>query len=263
MTAPRADILVPTCGQEEFTVRCFDSLLEHTEDYRLVWIDNGSPASSRAAVLPAFARHRRRLSIFPGRNLGFVGGTNLGLRSILGEFASKASYVVMLNNDTEVTSQWLDRLTRPLDLDPSLAATGPMTSPSSSWQAWPNVFRDWGVEGGEALAGVAPAEVSRALANRFGETIVPVAMLAFFCTAFRSSLFAEVGLLDPSFGAGLGDDDDYCLRIRRAGYGLGFVPSAYVVHHHRTTFRSIYSDVEIDRMQRENLSRFHRKHNLG
>jgi GT2 family glycosyltransferase len=260
--APRTEIIVPTFGQEEFTVRCFDSILAHTEAYRLVWVDNGSPAASRATIQTAFARHRERLAIWSDQNLGFVGGTNLGLRAILGDYASDADYVVLLNNDTEVTSGWLDRLTAALEHDPSIAAAGPMTSESSSWQAWPNVFALWQEQPPHSLASASPADASETLARTFGELEVPASMIAFFCAVFRKRVFTEVGLLDPRFGAGLGDDDDYCLRLRNAGYGLAFVPGAYVVHHHRTTFRAIYSDEEIVAMQHENLEKYRTKHGI-
>lgn len=261
--AIKAEIIVPTFGQEQFTRRCFDSLLTHTNAYRLVWVDNGSSAGARATVAEAFARHDRRLSIQAARNLGFVGGTNLGLQTILGDYASDAEYIVLLNNDTEVTAGWLDRLIRALERDPSLAGTGPMTSGSSPWQAWPNTLARLRTPASETVeTATAPADLSHALAGTFGDLVVPVPMLPFCCVVLRKRVIASVGLLDPAFGVGLGDDDDYCFRLRTAGYGLGFIPGAYVVHHHRTTFRANYSDAEIAAMQAQNLSKFRAKHGL-
>jgi len=255
-----SEILVPSFGQEEYTVRCFDSLREHTNDYRLVWIDNGSSGPAVAAVQPAFERHPDRLFLRCDRNLGFVGAINLGLRAVLADPSSDADSIVFLNNDTEVTAGWLDRLTAALDLEPLIAAAGPMTSPSGCWQAWTSVFAMWHEPVPEGLAAASPAIVSEIMADRFGDTVTEAEMLAFFCTAFRTRVFDEVGLLDPGFGAGLADDDDYCFRLRAAGYALLFVPGAYALHHHRTTFRALYSDAEIAAMQRENYDRFLAKH---
>lgn len=261
--AIKAEIIVPTFGQEPFTLRCFDSLLTHTNAYRLVWVDNGSSAAARATVAEAFARHDHRLSIQAARNFGFVGGTNLGLQAILGDYASDAEYIVLLNNDTEVTAGWLDRLIGALERDPSIAGAGPMTSGSSPWQEWPNVFAQWRMPAPESVETAAtPADVSHALAGTFGDLVVPVPMLPFFCVVLRKRVVAHVGLLDPAFGVGLGDDDDYCFRLRTAGYGLGFIPGAYVVHHHRTTFRANYSNAEIAAMQDQNRAKFRAKHGL-
>jgi GT2 family glycosyltransferase/glycosyltransferase involved in cell wall biosynthesis len=262
-TAPRAEIIVPTFGQEHYTVRCFDSLLACTSSYRLVWVDNGSQAASRAVVDAAFEKHQQRLALWPDQNLGFVGGTNLGLRAVLGQLASDAEYIVLLNNDTEVTPGWLDRLIGALEADPSIAAAGPMTSPPSPCQAWPAVFADLGTPPPAALHDASPAEAGRALAEIFGDAVWPVPMIAFFCTVFRKRVFSEVGLLDPRFGAGLGDDDDYCFRLRAAGHRVAFVPGAYVVHRHRTTFRTLYSESEIAAMQHENYAKYRAKHAIG
>jgi len=263
MTSPSTEIIVPTFGQEAFTIPCFEALLAHTESYRLVWVDNGSSAESRAAVTPHFASHRDRLAIWPASNLGFVGGTNLGLRAILDDPHSEAEYVVLLNNDTEVTPHWLERLVGALDRNPALGAAGPLTSSSASPHSWPMFLSAKGEPPPPSLDAASPAEVNRTLAERFGDLVVDVPMVAFFCTVFRKRVFRELGLLDTRFGMGLADDNDYCVRLLRAGYGVALVPGAYVVHHHRTTFRSIYSDAEISSMQNENLARFRLKHGIS
>ena len=260
--AARVDIIVPTHGQEELTGRCFDSILAHTTDYRLVWIDNGSRSSSQMAIADRFARHQNGLSIRVRRNLGYVGGTNLALQAILGEHASPAEYVVLLNNDTEVTPQWLDRLIAPLELDRNIASAGPMTSSADSHQGWPTVFRAWQRDVPRGLTTASPEEASRMLGELFGDVVADFEMLAFFCTLLRKRVFAEIGLLDPRFGAGMAEDNDYCHRLRKAGHRLVFVPGAYVVHHHRTTFRSIYSAAEIAAMQQQNIARYRVKHGL-
>jgi len=42
--------------------------------------------------------------------------------------------------------------------------------------------------------------------------------LPFFCTAIRTSLFSEIGYLDEAFSPGYGEDLDFCVRTRLAGY---------------------------------------------
>ena len=46
----KADIIVPTFNQEDHTIRCFDSLREYTDNYRLIWADDGSTKESREKV---------------------------------------------------------------------------------------------------------------------------------------------------------------------------------------------------------------------
>jgi GT2 family glycosyltransferase len=44
--------------------------------------------------------------------------------------------------------------------------------------------------------------------------------LGFFCVAFRRDLFETVGQLDEVYDLGFYEDDDYCIRVRQAGYRL-------------------------------------------
>jgi GT2 family glycosyltransferase len=48
-----------------------------------------------------------------------------------------------------------------------------------------------------------------------------------------------VGLFDEAFSPGYFEDDDYCIRTRRAGYRLTLCLDAFVHHAHEGTFRSM------------------------
>ena len=49
-----------------------------------------------------------------------------------------------------------------------------------------------------------------------------------------------------AIGNGYADDIDYCFRIMQRGINLAYVPAAYVLHNHRTTFSSILSKEQIN-----------------
>jgi GT2 family glycosyltransferase len=68
-----------------------------------------------------------------------------------------------------------------------------------------------------------------------------------------------VGLLDEQFGVGFGDDDDYCHRAQTAGFRLALVLDLVIPHHHRSTFRTLYSEAEIRAMQQTALKKFQAK----
>ena len=63
---PLVDIIAPTYGQEQHTRKCFSSLADHTRDYRLIWVDNGSSEESRRSVQPIFERSEYRLPLWMG-----------------------------------------------------------------------------------------------------------------------------------------------------------------------------------------------------
>jgi GT2 family glycosyltransferase len=57
--------------------------------------------------------------LLAGKNLGFAGGNNWGIRQAKGDF------IFIVNNDTEVTPDLLNRLLAPFYADPSIGVTSP------------------------------------------------------------------------------------------------------------------------------------------
>ena len=249
------DIIIPTFGQEDFTVKCLESIRKHTKssDYRIIWVDNGSSRSSRFTVLSEIEKHNY-LSIWLPENVGFVKATNAGIE------ASSAEYLCLMNNDTEATGDWLNLLLEPLKSH-GFMASGPMTSTEGSWQGWRNVREKMLMEMPD-LAGIRQDAVSSLLNKRYHGVFRSVQMVAFFCTVFNRGVFDKLGKLDELFKVGFGDDDDYCKRIKDSGGEIAFVPASYVCHHHRTTFKAVYGMEKVKQMQSENLALYKEKHNL-
>jgi GT2 family glycosyltransferase len=222
----RYDLIVPHYGAGALTAlcrRCLETIRQYSRNYRLVFIDNGSPEFWK--LEPEIRRHPHLL-IRNTETVGFVRAVNQGLCSSL------ADRVVILNNDIEAVPGWLEKLDAPLV--GRVGVTGPRTT-ANSWQGrWP---------GGK------------------GVMVLPrTAMLAFFCTMLRRDVIQRVGHLDQQFGVGFGDDDDYCYRVQQLGYRLALVLDLVIPHHHRSTFRTLYTDHQIRSMQHAALKTYRAKH---
>lgn len=212
------DIVVPIFNQGDKTRRCLESIRKYSRDYRVIAIDNGSEDAEKVQW-ENLLRPGEDVLIENDTNQGFVKAVNAGLR------ATEAPYIVLLNNDTEAAAHWLDKLRRPFfDVEARIGAVGPLSSTPSQWQGREAFSWGW-----------------RRLA--FGR------MLAFFCVMIRRDAFVDTGYLDEDFGIGLGDDDDYCRRLQEKGWGLGLVTELTILHHHRSTFKALYSKAEIDDLQ--------------
>ena len=94
------DIIIPSWNQSKLTAVCLQSIRQHTDGYRLIFVDNGSAADEFAIVETELKRHPHLL-VRNRRNMGFVKAVNPGL------CLSTADYVVLLNNDTEVAPDWM------------------------------------------------------------------------------------------------------------------------------------------------------------
>ncbi len=88
----------------------------------IIVVDNASKDGSPEKLRELERQDERVQVILNDANLGVAGGYNVGLR------AARGDYVVLLNNDTFVTRGWVRDLIRPMQRDPRVALTGPLTN---------------------------------------------------------------------------------------------------------------------------------------
>lgn len=227
----KADIIIPTFNQADYTLRCLDSIEYNTVPgaARIIWVDNGSEPSQRAAVQKRLARMPFEIQrVFVNSNLGFVKATNCGLA------LSTAPVVIFLNNDTEVCSGWLEKLIEPIEKWPTVGMVGPRSSSPHQWQ------------------GRQPEEHD----EKGYKKLWSDGMLSFFCVAIRRKVVEQVGYLPEDYGVGLADDDEYCERVKRAGWVLIFRYDMTVKHWHRTTFDAVYGKDGWKEIAERNLAHF-------
>jgi len=213
-------IIIPAFNQAEITAQCIASIRAHTRvPYRVLLVDNGS----NPPLAPAYEAMEHVTVIRSEQNLGFAAGVNLGLTQAEG-------HVVLLNNDTLVPEAWLEGMLSVLDHDSNVGAVGPMSNCVSGSQLIP----DLQLESMEAINEYA--------SHRRAELAVQprtVARLVGFCMMLRDRVVRDVGLLDELFATGNFEDDDYCVRILRAGYQLCVDEGSFVFHYGSQTFQAM------------------------
>lgn len=231
MSEIQIDILIPSYQQIDLVLTCLESVRYWSNNYTLIFVDNGSDPEAFKEVEEELQKHDLVKLVRNYRNLGFVKAVNQGLS------LCTAPYVVLLNNDTEVTKNWLEKLYQPFMENPKIAAVGPVTNAEGCWQ------------------GNHPVKDSWMLCSQ-------TTMLAFFCVMLKKEAIERVGLLDEQFGVGLGDDDDYCRRLHLSGYRIALAEQCYIYHAHRTTFNLLYSADELDELTEKGLELFRSKHRI-
>jgi GT2 family glycosyltransferase len=265
MTSPIVSIIIPTWNEQEKTTRCFSSILASTDlPYEVIWVDNGSIPGMYAAIKKHSSRFGERLnSIRLQANVGFVKATNIGIRAA----SPSTKYIILLNNDTEVTAGWVNKLVAPLK-DPTIGAVGPITQSELAWQAANHLNRRWHL----GLPAFNQPTITRNISNliaqygsaltaKFKEKYVETHgnPLSFFCVALAKATINKIGILDEDFGMGLGDDDEYCYRLRAHGYKLLISLGTFVYHWHRTTFNAL--KLPVDNIRRTNIRLLKEKKN--
>lgn len=240
-----ASLIILCCNELDVTRLCIESVRTHTRPpYELILINNASTDGTAAYLnsLVGQSGPERVEVIHNAENRGYPAGVNQGLAAARGE------YIVLLNNDVVVTPRWLDRLVRCASHDwPNVGLVGPTTNYAPPPQLVEPPYKS--LNDLDAFA--------NKRATEFASQAMDATRLTGFCLLVRRDVFDQVGKLDESFGLGFFDDDDLCLRARRAGFRLALTLDCYVHHFGSRTFRGL--GVNTEKQLRENLALYQAK----
>jgi len=203
---------------------CLQSVFAHTnQPYSLILVDDGS-AEETQNYLFDFAKRYGAVLIRNEEARGYTLAANQGLRQ------STAAYVVLLNSDTIVTEGWLDRMVACAESDPRIGVVGPLSN-TASWQSIPEVESDGDWALNTLPAGVTVDQMGKLVARYSARLYPKMPLLNGFCLLIKRGLIDEVGYFDEkNFGAGYGEEDDYVLRARQAGWEAALADDTYIYH---------------------------------
>ena len=223
MSASRATIVVVTYNSAEVLRDCLASIELHGLGSRAIVVDNASSDdSSKIATAVPFAT-----LIQSEANEGFSKANNRALATIETEFA------LILNPDARLTSSTLPELLAAADRHAKGMAFGPKTvhgdgRPQVSFGPDLTLASEYRqrqlVRGVKAGAPEAIAALNTLTASECG-----VDWVSGSCMLLRTESVRAVGFFDERYFL-YEEDADLCLRLRRAGGDVWFVPEAVVVH---------------------------------
>jgi GT2 family glycosyltransferase/glycosyltransferase involved in cell wall biosynthesis len=241
---PMASIVIPTHDNLHLTRMCIDAIRRNTSwpNYEIVVVDNASTDGTVEYLRDLQANVPKVRAIFNERNEGFACGINRGVAAAAGE------YIVLLNNDTLVTRGWLSTMIRQLEAHTDVGMIGPATNQAGNESRIPVAY------GSLAEMEAFAERYTRAHAG----AMIDLDMLGFFCAVIPRRVLDQIGLLDERFGLGMFEDDDFSLRVRRAGFRLVCTDAAFVHHFHSATMRRL-SPEEYRRLFEANRVKFEQK----
>ena len=212
---PRWSILIPVHGQHDFTYTCLKSIAETCAglSIEVVVVDDCSetPASEALSIVSGVKIRRNE------GNLGFLRSCNAAAANLRGEF------IVLLNNDTLVTGEWLEALTAVFDDDEKAGLAGAklLFGNGRLQEAGGIVWRD-----GSASNYGRNEDPRRPEFNYRREADYCSAA----CVMIRRSLWDALEGFDERYVPAYYEDTDLAFRVREAGYKVIYQPHAEVVH---------------------------------
>ena len=223
-TYSSVSVIIVTFNNLKYTKLCIESIYGKTAypNFELIIVDNASSDGTPDYLNSLNEQYHNVKIVLNNENLGFAIANNIGIRK------SKGEYIIFLNNDTIVTRGWISGLIKYLKT-PEIGMVGPVTN-SIGNEAKINVdYKD--------LYRMDLFAESYTAKNRGVFFEIPV--LALFCAALRRETIGRVGLLDEQFSVGMFEDDDYAVRIKRAGLKIICTEDVFIHHFGRASFSKL------------------------
>ena len=211
-------IIILSYNGLEYTQLCLQSIRKNTKPgtYEIIVVDNGSTDGSAEWL----ASQTDIRCIFNKKNVGFPKGCNQGLK------IAKGTDLLLLNNDTIVTPHWLDNMLIALHSRANVGAVGCLTNYCANEQIISLPYQS--------------IEELMEVTDMFNQSDPikwhPWMMLVGYCLLFKREVYLRLGGLDEEFSPGNYEDDDYCLRMRKAGYELLLCEDTYIHHFGSVAF---------------------------
>ncbi|MDX2263829.1 MAG: glycosyltransferase [Hyphomicrobiales bacterium] len=219
------DVIVPVYRGREDTLACLYSVLAApvAAPFELVVIDDRSPEEDLSTELRRLAGLGLFDLIRNEVNLGFVKSVNLGMRR------SPSRHALLLNSDTEVYGDWLDRLLA--HLRPGVATVTPLSN-NATICSYPHVNAD-----NDAPLELPYVELD-SIAGRMNarESATTPTGVGFCMLIDRGALEAVGDFDEAAFGKGYGEENDFCMRAGAAGFLHLIALDVFVRHTGETSF---------------------------
>jgi GT2 family glycosyltransferase len=218
---PPVVIAIPNWNRVNLLRSCIGSIFANTryERYRICVYEQGSTDGSRE-YLQSLAPHVD--AILGGENVGFIDANNTIIRRY------PKWDVVFLNNDTEVTDGWLERLVETAYRADNIGLVGPklIYKDGRLQEAGSQVFQD-----GSARAYGRYADQGDPTFNQLRE----VDYCSAACLYAKRKVLDCIGGFDARYSPAYYEDTDVAFAAREAGFKVLYEPRSTVIHHEYST----------------------------
>ena len=222
MTDPTCAVVLVCWNNKAYLAPCLRSLFESgmRNTFEVVAVDNGSTDGSQAMLRSEFPQV---ILIQNDRNAGLGCASNQGIR------ATRAPYVLLLNDDTLVNGTSLDALIDFMAATPDAGAVGgTLLNGDGSFQSAHNIFPSL-YEEFLIAARIGPSLWKEYPARRGGQIAHTVDWIGSACLLLRRAALDQVGLLDERYFI-YGDEADLQYRLVRGGWKVYHVPGSTTIH---------------------------------
>lgn len=228
MLNPDLSIIIVSWNVSELLHNCLASIYAQAGDLavEVIVVDSASSDDSVAMVAHDFPQV---ILLAQDENVGFPRGNNIGLAHAAGR------YVMLLNPDTVVIGDALQKMAAFLDQNPTAGMVGPQLrfgdgSIQSSRRRFPTVWT--GFFESTWLEPYAPKSLLTRyyVEDRPDDEVSEVDWVMGAAIMTRKEIVGEVGGMDPDYFM-YSEELDWCRRIKAAGWRVFYLPTAQIIHY--------------------------------
>lgn len=240
---PDVIVVILTYNHFDDTKECLESVYKSKyERFKVILVDNGSTDRTPEKVRQQFPDV---ILIENKQNLGVPGGYNVGFRHALED---NADYILMLNNDTVILPDMMNKLVIQAEQDQNIGMVMPkVLYHGTDDQVWSS---------GGRYRSFPPAIL---MTTRGSEDQLRTIEYAPSCALLISArTFKKAGLFDPGYFF-MFDDWDFSERVRAHGFNIVYYPDAYMWHKVSRTTKGPQSSL-FWKTYGASIVRFYRRH---
>lgn len=226
----RVDIAIPIYNAYEYTEECINSILKYTDLNKngLILVNDKSPDERVLPMLEKIVNENKDKNIElinNEENLGFVGSVNIAMKKSKND-------IILLNSDTEVTKNWLEKIVQCGYSNECIATVTPLTN-NGTICSIPN----FGVDN-ELPENMSLDEYSEMVEKISNSRYPELTTGNGFCMFIKRSVIDEIGYFDEkTFQKGYGEENDFCYRALDNGYINVLCDNTFVYHKGTQSFK--------------------------
>lgn len=219
---PMVSIIILNYNQIKVTCEFLDStkLLTYP-NFEIILVDNNSNENPKELIENNYPEVKL---IRSETNLGFTGGNNLGIK------AAKGDYIFVVNNDTEVSPDLLERLIEPFDKDRKIG----MVSPKIFYYSNPGIIQYAGYNAINPFTGRNSAVGNKEKDEGQHETPQYTDYAHGAAMMVKKEVIDKVGMFYDDFFIYY-EELDWSARTKRAGFEILYQPKAVIYHKESIT----------------------------
>ena len=240
----KTSIIILTYNNLDKTRDCIESIRKYTDkdSYEIIVVDNNSTDDTKL-----FLEEQDDIKvIFNESNVGFPMGCNVGIAN-----AEETYDILLLNNDTIVTKNWLSNLKKCLYSDEKIGAVGAVSNNGANLQEVDFTYNNF-----DEMQNLA-SKNNISDVKKWEEKVCLIG----YCLLIKREVMDQLNGLDEGYTPGYIEDNDLSLNIIKLGYRLMLCHDSFIHHYLGTSFRK--DEDKFNKIILKNRDYFEKKWNFN